>query len=137
SSEKPDQVLLTWSDDPTTTMDIQWRTSSSVPDGTVEYWAQGSSDTLTMSGDRFVMEDRLLQNDRFIHRFTAKLSGLQPDTSYEYRVGNKNYFSDVYHFTTSKAEGAGFSFLWTGDVHNSEVWGRMMQEASQRHPESA
>src|SRR5690606_6784525 len=72
----------------------------------------------------------------FIHRFTAKLSGLQPGTTYEYRVRNENHFSDIYHFTTSKSEDAGFSFLWTGDVHNSEVWGRMMQEAYQRHPES-
>ena len=137
SSKKPDQVVLTWSSDPETTMDIQWRTSSSVDEGAVEYWVQGSVDTLTMSAERFLMEDRLLQNDRFVHRFTAKLTGLEEGTAYEYRVGGGSDLSDVYHFTTSKVEPSAFSFLWTGDVHNSEAWGKMMQDAYQRHSESA
>jgi hypothetical protein len=137
SSDKPDQVLLTWSDDVQTTMDVQWRTSSSVDKGAVEYWVKGSADTLTTVAERYVMEDRLLQNDRFVHRFTAKLSELQPGTSYEYRVGGTGTpYSDIYHFTTTKSEPSAFSFLWTGDVHNSEVWGGMMQDAYRRHPES-
>lgn len=136
SSEKPDQILLTWSDNPQTTMDIQWRTSSSVDRGTVEYWVPGSRDTLTVSAERFVMEDRLLQNDRFVHRFTAKVTGLEAGTTYEYRVGSDDAWSDVYHFGTSKSGSNAFSFLWTGDVHNSEAWGHMMKEAYQRHPES-
>lgn len=138
SSEKPDQVLLTWSGDPKTTMAIQWRTSSSVDEGAVEYWAQGSGDTLSTAAEPFLMEDRLLQNDRFVHRFNAKLSQLQPGTTYEYRVrSDRDQFSDIYHFTTSKSEPSAFSFLWTGDVHNSEIWGKMMQQAHQKHPESA
>src|SRR5690606_1867795 len=131
SSGKPDQVLLTWSGNPHTTMDIQWRTSSLMDKGAVEYWVQGSVDTLTMSAERFLMEDRLLQNDRFVHRFTAKLTGLEAGTTYEYRVGSGSDLSDVYHFTTSRSERSAFSFLWTGDVHNSEAWGGMMQEAYQ------
>ena len=138
SSEKPDQVLLTWSSDPQTTIDIQWRTSPSIDRGAVEYWVQRDGDTLSTSAERFVMEDRLLQNDRFVHRFTAKLSQLQPGTTYEYRVkSDSGQFSDIYHFTTSKSQASAFSFLWTGDVHNSEVWGEMMQQAHQKHPESA
>lgn len=137
SSEKPDQVLLTWSGDPETTIDIQWRTSSSVDKGVVEYWVRDSGDTLTMSAERFVMEDRLLQNDRFVYRFTAKVTGLEAGTTYEYRVGSDGALSDVYHFSTSKSGTNAFSFLWTGDVHNSEAWGNMMKDAYQRHPESA
>ena len=138
SSEHPDQVLLTWSGDPETTMDVQWRSSTAVNQGGVSYWMKGSQDTLTTAAEKFIMEDRLLQNDRYIHRFTARLTDLQPGTSYEYRVsGDGRGYSDVYGFTTGKRGASGFSFLWTGDVHNSETWGEMMQKAYAEHPKSA
>ena len=138
SSEIPDQVLLTWSGDPKTTMDIQWRSSTSVDKGMVEYWVKGTQDTLTANGEKFLMEDRLLQNDRFAHRFIGKLSHLHPGTTYEYRINNEiEGLSSVYSFTTDPDHPVPFSFIWTGDVHNSKVWGDMMQQAYRRHSESA
>lgn len=138
SSEMPDQVLLTWSDDPRTTMDIQWRTAPSFEEGIVEYWAANTTDTLRLTVEAAVMEDRLLQNDRYIHRFTAKLKDLQPGTTYQYRIGSGDcQFSDRYAFSTSAAEERPFSFLWTGDVHNSDIWGSMIQKAYHRHSNSA
>lgn len=138
SSDRPDQVLLTWSGDPTTTMDIQWRTSAAIENGTVYYWSEGSKDTLSAKAEKYIMEDRLLQNDRFINRFTAQLTKLEPGTSYGYRIATDGpEVSDIHHFTTSTSDPAPFSFLWTGDVHNSEIWGNMMQEARVKHPESA
>src|SRR5690606_27226049 len=38
SSSKPDQVMLTWSDSPETTMDIQWRTDTATVDGVAKVW---------------------------------------------------------------------------------------------------
>src|SRR5690606_25605564 len=108
-----------------------------VTEGEVRYWIKDSQDTLSAGATPFLMEDRLLQNDRFVHRFTAALRGLQPGLTYEYQVRSEGGRSEVYQFSTSESEAANFSFLWTGDVHNSEVWGKMMQEAYQRHPESA
>src|SRR5690606_24271916 len=118
-------------------MDVQWRSSSTVSNGQVAYWAKDSHDTLSVRATYFVMEDRLLQNDRFVHRFTAKLTGLQPGMTYEYLVGGDTAFSDVYQFSTGKSEPSAFSCLSTGDVHNSKAWGKMMHEAYERHPESA
>lgn len=138
SSPSPDQVLLTWSGDPATTMDIQWRSDSTIKEGMVRYWPINSQDTLSSQAEKFVMEDRLLQNDRYIHRFTAKLNHLSPGTAYAYMVINgSQYSSPVFEFVTSKAEPSPFSFLWTGDVHNSETWGEMMQQAHSKHPEAA
>ena len=138
SSPSPDQVLLTWGGDPSTTMDIQWRSDLTIKEGTVKYWAMDSQDTLSAQAEKFMMEDRLLQNDRYIHRFTAKLSDLSPGTTYGYMVENNDqYTSPVFEFVTSKAAPSSFSFLWTGDVHNSEIWGEMMQRAHSNHPEAA
>src|SRR5690606_5960196 len=133
SSEKPDQVLLTWSDDVRTTMDVQWRSSSTVSNGQVAYWAKDSQDTLSVRATSLVMEDRLLQNDRFVHRFTAMLTGVNPGISYEYLVGGDTACSDVYQFSIGESDPSVFCFLWTGDFHNSKACGELMHEAYERH----
>jgi predicted phosphodiesterase len=138
SSDKPDQLLLTWSGDPRTTVNVQWRTGMDVGDGIVKYWKAGVNDTLTANAGVFEMEDRLLQNDRYIKRFTAKLSALAPGTEYQYRVGAKGgRWSEVERLRTESDQQKDFSFIWFGDTHYSKIWGDMAQQASKRHPDAA
>ncbi|MGA0555232.1 fibronectin type III domain-containing protein [Larkinella sp. VNQ87] len=138
SSPKPDQILLSWSGDPGQTMDVQWRTAASVAEGSVQYWEIGSNDTLSAPVTAFRMEDRLLQNDRYVNRFTARLSGLQPGGTYGYRVGSKTGpWSAPATFTTQAAEPNRFSFIWFGDTHKSPDWGSMARQTLGRHPEIA
>jgi len=120
-----------------TTMDLQWRTAPSIDEGIVKYWIKGNKDTISTTAKKFLMEDRLLQNDRFIHRFTAKLINLQPGTAYEYQLNNgEEAISNTGSFTTEKAKPSPFSFIWTGDVHNSDIWGKMIQQTMAKHPEN-
>jgi predicted phosphodiesterase len=84
------------------------------------------------------MEDRLLQNDRYIHRFTAKLKSLKPGNSYQYLVGSSNgSWSDVASFHTEAENTDKFSFIWFGDTHKSPKWGDLLQKSSQKYPEAA
>lgn len=138
SSDKPDQLLLTWSGDPKSTMDVQWRTNMSVKDALVKYWKPGVADTLTSTASAFKMEDRLLQNDRYVQRFTANLTNLSPGTQYDYKVGsNEGKWSDVASFKTEPENKGGFSFIWFGDTHHSKIWGDMARKTFERHPEVA
>ncbi len=139
SSENPDQILLTWSDDPATTINIQWRTNTDVPDGMVRYWVSGSADTLNAKADRFVMQDRMLYNDRYTHRFTAALKGLKPGTAYQYLAGSheEGIWSDVRNFKTEPKGTDKFSFIWFGDTHRDPKWGKMLQEADKKHEDVA
>lgn len=138
SGEKPDQVLLTWSDDAERSVDIQWRTNTTVPGGSVKYWIKGTKDTLTTQAEKYLMEDRLLQNDRYIHRFTAKLKGLTPGSLYQYKVGSPNgYWSDDASFRTEVKNTDKFSFIWFGDTHKSPKWGDLLQKSFQKYPETA
>jgi predicted phosphodiesterase len=137
SSIMPDQILLTWSGDASTTMDIQWRTGVSVQEGKVRYWIKDDKDTLETTAEKYLMEDRLLLNDRYVNRFTVKLNHLNPGTTYEYLIINDGqYLSEKNSFSTAKAGSSSFSFIWTGDVHNSEIWGKMMLDAFEEHPTS-
>lgn len=137
SSESPDQVLLTWSDDPKTSVDIQWRSSTSIQTGTVKYWVKGAKDTLEAMADKQLMEDRLLMNDRYIHHYTASLKNLKPGQTYSYQVINDGkYVSEIFEFKTDATESMPFSFFWTGDIHIADRWGSMMKNAYQKHPET-
>ncbi|GAG79294.1 unnamed protein product, partial [marine sediment metagenome] len=77
STKEPTQVILTWSDDPKTSQTVQWRTSTDVADGVVQYKEKGSvGDYLETAASHERIENRLLANDRYCHRHTAVLRGL-------------------------------------------------------------
>ncbi|WP_229208897.1 fibronectin type III domain-containing protein [Dyadobacter luticola] len=138
SSATPDQVILTWSGDPQTSVDIQWRTNPKITTGKVKYWQDGSKDTLFTEASAFKMDDRLLQNDRYVNRFTAKIKKLEPATSYHYAIAADNIkWTSPEPFRTAPDQNKDFSFIWFGDTHFSPIWGDMAQKAVKRHPETA
>lgn len=136
SSKTPDQVMLTWSSTPSTGIDIQWRTDTTVANGTVKYRVKGSSEELSASASKIRMEDRVLMNDRYINHFTAELRGLKPGTTYEYQVAPNTDWSGNSTFSTA-ANDDQFSFIWFGDTHYSPKFGELFNEAEKAHPDAA
>jgi hypothetical protein len=82
------------------------------------------------------MEDMLLMNDHLISRFTAHLTDLTPGTKYEYRVGTQNDWPEGQTFTTASNDNS-FTFIWFGDTHHSQDFGKLINAAEGRHPETA
>jgi len=136
SSEKADQIMLTWSDDPSSTMDIQWRTAKSIDTSAVTFRIKGTNDSLSLNASKYEMEDLRLANDRFVHRFTAKLKDLEAGTTYEYKISTQDHWPETQTFTTQSNNGA-FSFIWYGDSHFSPIWGNLANQAFQKHPDAA
>ena len=136
SSAVPDQVMLTWSSDPSTTMDIQWRTNTTVETGSVKYRIRESADEKTVQAEKFLMEDREVMNDRFIHRFTAKLRDLMPGTEYEYLISPATDWTTAESFTTA-GDNDSFSFVWFGDTHQKTTFGELHDKAEAAFPETA
>ncbi len=136
SSEYPDQISLTWSDDPSTTMNIQWRTNSKVNQGQVRYW-QKKQDMKTSVAEKTLIENRLLKNDRYTHRFHAKLVELEPNTTYNYTVGYNQTWSDTSEFVTGPKDDEPFSFVYFGDTHRSPHWGQLINTAFKQHPSTS
>ena len=136
SSAVPDQVMLTWSSDPSTTMDIQWRTNTTVETGSVKYRIRESADEKTVQAEKFLMEDREVMNDRFIHRFTAKLRDLMPGTEYEYLISPATDWTTAESFTTA-GDNDSFSFVWFGDTHQKTAFGELHDKAEAAFPETA
>jgi acid phosphatase type 7 len=136
SSTQPDQVMLTWSSDPKNSIDIQWRTDTTIYSGAVNYREKGSSEVFSVNALKYRMEDLRLMNDRFINRFTAQIKNLKPGTTYEYQVAPETGWNENYTFTTP-AEDDSFSFIWFGDVHHSPIWGELVNKAHENHPDVA
>ena len=141
SSQKPDQIMLTWSENPQTTQTIQWRTSIDVKDGVVVYGEKSTDENQKFNevkASYLVLEDRLLQNDRYIHRFTAVLENLKPATTYVYRLGShlNNKWSVDAEFITAPDKFEPFTFVYFGDTHRSPHWGKLINTAFERHPET-
>lgn len=136
SSAQPDQVMLTWSSDPSNSVDIQWRTDTTITSGMVRYREKGSTEVFTVNADTYTMEDRELMNDRFIHRYTAKIRDLKPAVSYEYQINPQTEWSENQTFSTAAADDS-FSFVWFGDTHYSPKFGELFNKADSAHPDAA
>ncbi|NEW85044.1 MAG: metallophosphoesterase family protein [Mariniphaga sp.] len=136
SSKTPDQVMLTWSSNPSTGIDIQWRTDTTVAEGMVKYRVKGNPEELSVAASRIRMEDRVLMNDRYINHFTTKLRDLKPGTTYEYQVDPQSDWSGNPTFSTAAADDQ-FSFIWFGDTHYSPRFGELFNVAEKTHPEVA
>lgn len=93
--QEPDALLLTWQKDPTTTMTVDWHTpAGETSELTVRYRRAGADAWEQRSAE--AREFDLFE--RTIHR--AEITGLEPDTSYEFRVGE---FERIYRFRTMPA----------------------------------
>jgi len=136
SSNQPDQVMLTWSSDPSTSVDIQWRTDTTMNSGTVNYREKGSGEVLSANAEKYRMEDLRLMNNRFVNRFTAQIKNLNPGVTYEYQIAPETGWNEKYTFSTPDANDS-FSFIWFGDVHHSPIWGELVNKAHQNHPDAA
>lgn len=114
----PDRITLTPTEDTSTSQYVTWRTSTGVAEPVVELRVASS---LTYRNDNQVFaaeESSEMTTDlgyqQTFHR--ARLTGLQPGTTYQYRVGDRTNFSEWQHFTTESATPDPFSFLYLGDV---------------------
>jgi hypothetical protein len=142
SSGQADQVMLTWSGDPRSTQSIQWRTNPGISDAVVRYWEEGADpqkDFVEVQGSISVMEDRLLQNDRYVNRYTTHIESLKPATRYQYLIGSpaKNRWGQASSFQTAPEAPAPFTFVYFGDTHRSPHWGQLINKAFERHPHTA
>ncbi|MFK7852276.1 MAG: FN3 associated domain-containing protein [Akkermansiaceae bacterium] len=111
TSAKTDKYRVIWNSSPESSITIAWcQVDGEEPK--VNYRIAGSKDSSKVQkADR---ETSYLElNSRF-----ARLTGLQPDTSYEFIITDSNSTSETLKFKTAPTGEASFSFVAGGDSRN-------------------
>ncbi len=134
----PDQIILSWTGDPKTTQTAAWRSSSHISSGQVQYMKE-SEQTGDFSGAQGVYAICTQLYEGYNH-FEAQLTDLEPGTTYVYRVGTENNWSEAAIFTTAASTDT-FSFMYLGDTHigynenSSAVWSNLLADAWNDYPD--
>ena len=126
----PDRVALNPTATPTTSQAITWRSADGSA-GSVEVRRTGTADARTvLPGSSVVLRGARHQS--------ATLSGLEPDTEYEYRVGDRSGRTAWTGFrTATRGLVAPWRWLSFGDAQEGlDVWGRWMGDAFRAVPDA-
>ncbi len=111
STPQPDHIMLSFYDDPKTTMAVTWRTSVDVTQGYVLYRAQGESDWQRCEAYYETFESDIDSSNIF----WCRLKGLKPGTSYSYSCGDEANRSGAFRFATEPERLTKFKFICVSD----------------------
>lgn len=147
ATERPDQIVLTWSDDPRTTQTIQWRTSANVKSGYAVFQPKrhagvlrGRNSPKKVKATSQMLSTLMVINDPVVNRHSVVLSDLEPDTTYVYSVGSgeRDRWSEEAEFTTAPEAVKPFSFMYMGDAQNGlDRWGTLLKNSYRNRPDAA
>lgn len=135
----PDRVVLTWKGDPATSQAVTWRTDASVRRAMAEIAVAEGGPKFVRKLSRLPATTEALQTDLSLAHFhSIDFQGLQPKTSYVYRLGDGVNWSEWYQFTTAAASAEPFSFIYFGDVQNDikAHWSRVIRQAFRSAPQA-
>ncbi|MEM1452083.1 MAG: metallophosphoesterase family protein [Planctomycetota bacterium] len=136
----PDRVVLTLAADPATTVDVSWRTDTSVTEAAVEFALATPGPSFTKAVDsRDATTTPFGIEGEEVHRHHVQLSELEPETAYVYRVGQGEAWSEWFQFRTASAEDRPFRFVYFGDAQNRirDLWSRVVRAAALDAPDAA
>ncbi|MBX3445064.1 MAG: metallophosphoesterase family protein [Planctomyces sp.] len=136
----PDRVILTWSDDPATTMSVTWRTSTEIEQGLAEIAPAAPDSKFPERAARIRADRQRLDADLGPAQYhSATFRDLSPSTRYAYRVGDGVNWSEWNQFSTASADPQPFSFVYFGDAQNNirSMWSRVVREAYRDAPKAA
>ena len=131
-TDKPDRILLSWSDDCATTQSVTWRTSTEVRESYAELAEASDAPTFPKNKQLFTAKCEAVESgDMKYHSFSMTFAGLDPDTTYYYRVGQGSTWSEWSSFTTGSQNDKPFTFLYFGDAQNGmeTVYPRLVRKA--------
>jgi acid phosphatase type 7 len=138
SSPRPDQVAISFGADPARELVWTWRTSPDVVSSAVRITdASGRGDARVGKGESTCVEVANVLNDPVIRRHRVAVSGLEPDRTYRYALGDgtPGGWGPWEVVKTAPERGRPLRFLYLGDAQTGlERWGRLLEGAVRRHP---
>ncbi len=152
SGRQPDQVAISFGEDPSRELVWTWRTSPDVEPtclrlarvpagrGRARTPDQGppADGIRNVSGESSILEVSGLLNDPVVRRHRVSVAGLEPDTVYRYALGDgtPHGWGPWNSVKTAPGRSRPVRFLYLGDAQTGlERWGRLLESAVRRHPD--
>ena len=138
-SAVPDRIVLSWADDPATTMSATWRTSTDVQHAVAEIAPAEGGPKFVENVSRFdATTESLDTNLGPSLRHSVTFTRLTPARKYLYRVGDGANWSEWADFQTASDSVEPFSFVYFGDAQNDlkSHWSRVMRRAFRDAPQA-
>lgn len=139
---RPDRVILSVTQDPSTSMAVTWRTHASIHTGVAEIVPAGANPLSVKDAKRISAVSQTLRSEDGRYKeliwegVTANYHSvifpdLQPNTLYSYRVGNGVEWSEWFQFRTAGRSDDQLSFLYFGDAQTDlrSLWSRAVRQA--------
>jgi len=144
-SPYPDRIVLTWSQDPSSSLSVSWRTDTSVRESVAQIAVAKAEPSFSRTARTVSANTETFPSHRLAgetveaHYHTVTFEGLEPGMQYAYRVGDGTHWSEWFHARTGSAEADPFSFIYFGDAQNGirSHWSRAIRAAYTRAPEAA
>lgn len=111
SEKYPDHIFISIKGDAKTSMTVTWRTCVDVTDGYALVREDGKTDTVRYDAVTDVFESDI----DISNMFWADMVELKPGTKYYYTVGNDEYRSEEFYFTTEEENAESFKFICVSD----------------------
>ncbi len=129
----PDRIILTWTDNPTTSQAVTWRTSTEITRGLAEIaLAESGPQGQRNNARQLIAVTQPLETDlNAAHFHTVTFRDLTPAAKYAYRVGDGVNWSEWFLFTTASDQAEPLSFIYFGDAQNDvrSQWSRVIRSA--------
>lgn len=133
----PDQIILNLTENPLSSVSVNWRTDTTVLAGSVQiseatHGPEFREAPRTIAGEVNYFTNKYESEPRVTANFHSVLiDGLQPGITYVYRVGGDTTWSEWFQFTIPDPSTDGISFIYFGDAQNDvkSMWSRVIRQA--------
>jgi acid phosphatase type 7 len=141
-SAVPDRIILNLTENPETSVAVNWRTDTTKTAGEVEVavstvGAQFLDNVRKIPAQTEYLRTKHEQEPTVAaHYHSALIDGLRPGQVYVYRVGQGSHWSEWFRVKMPDPAREGVAFLYFGDAQNDvkSMWSRVIREAYKTMP---
>ena len=138
SRPTPDQVVVSFGQQPSGMLSFAWRTDPTVTSTAVRISPASEPGTAwVVRGDSELVATPSVLNDPVMRRHSVRVEGLRAGTTYRYAVGDgtPDRWTAWQTVRTAPAHPGRDLLLYLGDAQcGLETWGKLLKAAHQRHP---
>lgn len=140
ASPYPDRVVLTWAGNPSNSQAVTWRTDRSVQRALAQIAvAEENGHDIRPTEIEATTTPFSSELGGEVCYHSVNFTGLLPGTTYAYRVGDGDVWTEWFHFRTASPNPEPFSFIYFGDAQADikTYWSRVFHQAFRHAPYAA